>query len=227
MSEDTTESMSACKITAEWDEGKEDDFKELHRAIHNGQAQKFTALDDVEDTSSEEDDEEPQEVGPRLLWAAQHGHALLLEELLSADTALIHFRDADGYTALHRAAYSHQTDCLKLLLLHGADLNAVTPEGWTPLHSACRWNAHDCVEILLAQGANVNHVTEGGQTPLHLAAFAGHSRQTLQLLFLHPDLRCNSKNCQGDTAKDIALRNGNCVRLFDLVEPAVTNEEET
>ena len=52
------------------------------------------------------------------------------------------------------------------------------------------------MEILLAWGADVNAETQGQQTPLHLAAFAGNSRDTLQLLIMHPDLRPQSFNCQ-------------------------------
>ena len=52
------------------------------------------------------------------------------------------------------------------------------------------------MEILLAWGADVNAETQGQQTPLHLAAFCGNSRDTLQLLIMHPDLRPQSFNCQ-------------------------------
>ena len=69
-----------------------------------------------------------------------------------------------------------------------------------------RWNAASCVEVLLAWGADVNAETQGRQTPLHLAAFCGNSRDTLQLLLMHPDLRPLSFNCQHDTPRDIALR---------------------
>jgi len=90
---------------------------------------------------------------------------------------------------------------------------------WHPLHSACRWNASSCVEILLNQGANVNAQTRGCQTPLHLAAFSGNSRSTLELLLMHPYIQPDVKNCQQDTAKDIALRNKNSPELFDLTLP--------
>ena len=58
----------------------------------------------------------------------------------------------------------------------------------------------------MAWGADVNAETQGRQTPLHLAAFCGNSRDTLQLLLMHPDLRPLSFNCQHDTPRDIALR---------------------
>ena len=82
---------------------------------------------------------------------------------------------------------------------------------------------------LLPQGADVNAVSEGGQTPLHLAAFHGKARETLQLLFSRPELRSAGKNAQGDTPRDIAVRQGQCcLRYFDgdLLSEAVTRVDE-
>lgn len=45
--------------------------------------------------------------------------------------------DEDGYTPLHRAAYSNNVDIAKILLQHGANVNARTEFEWTPLHSVC------------------------------------------------------------------------------------------
>ena len=78
----------------------------------------------------------------------------------------------------------------------------------------------------------MNAVSEGGQTPLHLAAFHGKARETLQLIFSRPELRSAGKNAQGDTPRDIAVRQGKCcLRYFDsdLLSEAVTrvDEEET
>ena len=59
-----------------------------------------------DDSSSEEDDSEPEEPGPKFLWAAQHNNVDLIKNLYSQDPNLVKFADSDGYTALHRAAYS-------------------------------------------------------------------------------------------------------------------------
>jgi len=212
-----------------WQEGEEDDFSELHEAIRAGKVSKFNRNDlDEDEVSSDGDDDEEEDPGPkahpgeRLLWAAQNNRLELVDELLPLRKGLINYRDSDGYTALHRASYSNHPEMVLKLLERGADVAAETSEDqWKPLHSACRWNAAACAEILMAWGADVNALTQGNQTPLHLAAFAGNSRDTLQLLIMHPDLNPLSFNCQQDTAKDIALRNGNCVDLFELVQPHV------
>jgi len=235
---------SAVKLETEWAEAGEDEsFNELHEAIAAGKTEVFKAenpglsyeASEASDTSDEEDEEEPSETEPgqRLLWAAQRGKMELVKEIVETAAnprEVVRHADEDGYTALHRASYSNHAEVVNFLLLSaGADLSARTADGWTPLHSAARWNAYACVEILLAQGADVNAVSEGGQTPLHLAAFHGKARETLQLLFSTPELRSAGKNAQGDTPKDIAVRQGKCCLGYfegDLLSEAVTRPDE-
>ena len=115
-------------------EGNETDFKDLREAIKAGKTKKneFVAddsdgeSDDPEDVSkimqnseffpqpneneSEDEDEddsvEPEDPGLKLLWAAQHDKTELIQDLLKVNPDLVKFSDSDGYTALHRAAYS-------------------------------------------------------------------------------------------------------------------------
>ncbi len=95
------------------------------------------------------------------------------------------YQDNDGYTAMHRAAYSNNLEVVKYLLtfedrhdmpeLH--QLLVKTEMGWTPLHSAAYWNAFQIVDYFLKFGhANVNAQSSGGQTPLHLAASQSSGR---------------------------------------------------
>lgn len=221
--EDVTEGeTSSSHVSAQipWSEGQPQDFIGLQEAIASGQAKRdeFEAEDD---SSSSEDDEEPGENQPgnRLLWASQHNRLDLMQVLLESQPDLVKFADEDGYTALHRAAYSDNREVCVALLMAGSDLAARTNDGWTPLHSASRWNSASCVELLLAWGADVNSTTQGGQTPLHLAAFCAKSRNSLLLLLNHPRIQPMTKNCQEDTPADIARRNGNSVDLFDLLLP--------
>ena len=53
---------------------------------------------------------------------------------------LINQRDQDGYSALHRAAYSNAFQASAFLLEKGSSVTLKTNDGWTPLHSAARWN---------------------------------------------------------------------------------------
>jgi hypothetical protein len=41
-----------------------------------------------------------------MLWASENGKFSVVERLILADPALIHTKDKDGYTPLHRACYN-------------------------------------------------------------------------------------------------------------------------
>ena len=56
-----------------------------------------------------------------------------------------------GRTALHFVTQAGSTDCLNMLINHGADVNAVDVENAAPLHLA---TAHDVINILLAKGGD-------------------------------------------------------------------------
>ena len=111
--------------------GAENDFKELHDAIKDGKVGQNEFINDSSESSdnenltnksiqksaadqdpassSEEDETEPNpdQPGPRFLWAAQNDDRIeILKEILSKNPNVIKFADEDGYTALHRAAYS-------------------------------------------------------------------------------------------------------------------------
>lgn len=100
--------------------------------------------------------------GEQLLDAAEEGNIERVKELLEANADLIRYKDADGYTALHRACYEHHVEVASILISHGCEIDAACLQGWTPLHSASHWNAFRCVRVLLENGANVNAQTEGG-----------------------------------------------------------------
>lgn len=91
---------------------------------------------------------------------------------------------------------------------------------------------------LLENGADVNATTNGGtvvnlvlferelmqslgQTPLHLAASHGASKETLELLLLHPLINPALENGAGETAYAIARRSGVYYPLFEIFEPCI------
>ncbi|POM81762.1 Ankyrin-like protein [Phytophthora palmivora] len=65
---------------------------------------------------------------------------------------------------------SVQLQLAKLLLKHGADVNAANTATATPLHHAMRRYDFDLVDALLENGADVNQRNRFGDTPLHQAA---------------------------------------------------------
>lgn len=137
------------------------------------------------------------------------------------------FKDSDGYTALHRAAYSNSIEVVKYLtsfednsempLLN--QLEARTDMGWTPLHSAVYWNSYQVVEYLLKYlNADPNLKSNSGQTCLHLAAQQSNIRETLLLLLTSPFINFSIKNDQGESALEIATRSSKYNALYEITQ---------
>ncbi|XP_030634654.1 ankyrin repeat domain-containing protein 49 [Chanos chanos] len=154
-----------------------------------------------------------------LLWAAEKNRLATVERLLAGDPSLLRCRDEDGYTPLHRAAYSGHLGVVLALLAAGADVNARTADEWTPLHSSCRWGHTAVASCLLRHGAEVNAMTSGRLTPLQLAAGNPLAGQTIELLLSQRLLDAGLKNSAGETAYEIAHRTSPYYSLFEVTEP--------
>lgn len=68
-----------------------------------------------------------------LHYAALHGRAAAVEELLKQGAAHGACDHRGGYTPLHLAADAGQCEVISRLFALGADLEAVSTKGWTPL----------------------------------------------------------------------------------------------
>ena len=73
------------------------------------------------------------------------------------------------------------SDCVKLLVKSGADVNKATVNGWTALHLASLDGYADVVKSLLDLGANVNATSAINWTPL-IAAIVGNQYQCARAL---------------------------------------------
>ena len=107
-------------------------------------------------------------------WAASTGHFILVQAILNhvplgKPRKLVNDRTSRGKTALHLAPQRGQSDMVRLLLNHGANIEAASEGGWTPLLIAAKAGYADVVEALLGADnpANVNARTSSGMIALH------------------------------------------------------------
>jgi uncharacterized protein len=120
-------------------------------------------------------DQEPANpVNGELLDAAKGDNFEEVEAALNAGADINH-ANRFGDTALMRAADKGNTDIVKLLLKHNADVNLASH--WyktTALLNAAYRQYTDIVRLLIDHNANVNHADQGGYTVLMYAAGKGN-----------------------------------------------------
>ncbi|XP_045458809.1 ankyrin repeat domain-containing protein 49 [Melitaea cinxia] len=212
------------------DESKIKDFKEISEEIERCKMNPATSgmfVSGWDDADQDVDLVKNPKANPidHVLWAAENGELETLRELLTKQPGLVHATDSDGYTPLHRAAYSNHVNVISYLLSVGANVGVKTELGWTPLHSACNWNNYASAARLLAAGSNPGALSDGGQTPLHLAAAISHCKSTLLVLFLREDIVEISRrpNNSDETPEQLARSHGIYAPLFEMVLPAASH----
>lgn len=80
--------------------------------------------------------------------------------------------DTNGMTMLMYAAYTNSVESARLLLDHGANVNAATPDGTTALHYTQEnpWGSPGVIAVLLEHGADPNAAGDDQMAALWLAA---------------------------------------------------------
>ncbi|XP_064599919.1 serine/threonine-protein phosphatase 6 regulatory ankyrin repeat subunit B-like [Liolophura sinensis] len=162
-----------------------------------------------------------------LAEASQNGNCSLLKQLLaegaSPDAAefnrSLFYASKNYITPLQFAASAGHTECVDMLIKHGADINARDRFDVTAVHMAAEHGRLKCLQMLLDSGAEVHVPTKyskhgsytavphvGGTTPLHLAALHNHTKCVMELIWNGADY--NTVDELGRTSLYIAAQNG-------------------
>jgi ankyrin repeat protein len=141
-----------------------------------------------------------------------------IAELLIAKGAKVNAkRKRDGATPLHEAASRGNADIVKVLLSHGAVVDAKANGGQTPLYFAVVDGHRDIVELLIAKGADVNIKVGEVNTPL-LEAAVNHYANVVNLLI--------AKGAKLDIFSAIALGKSEEIGKFLKADPALIRAKD-
>jgi ankyrin repeat protein len=175
--------------------------------------------------------------GTSVLEAAAAVNNLEFARLLVDKGADPNTKDEAGFTALGMAAANgdRSTEMVKLLLDHGAAVNAVSVDTLetvkngnirsgrlTPLLMATPQANYETVELLLKAGAKVNAQDIRGMTPLELAVATDHGDPRIVRLLLSKGADPAIKSTDGETAADWARKYGQPAVLEALGLPRQT-----
>eukprot|EP00747_Dinoflagellata_sp_TGD_P159233 gnl/TRDRNA2_/TRDRNA2_177874_c0_seq54.p1 gnl/TRDRNA2_/TRDRNA2_177874_c0~~gnl/TRDRNA2_/TRDRNA2_177874_c0_seq54.p1 ORF type:complete len:143 (-),score=26.60 gnl/TRDRNA2_/TRDRNA2_177874_c0_seq54:174-602(-) len=129
-----------------------------------------------------------------------------------------------GNALILASLYGNHHNKLKLLVDHGAPLNATDGQGAQAIHAASIADLNSLHELILL-GANIHAADASGQQPLHFAAATG-SMETLRLL-LSKGANKNAKDGSGLLAVDHvsqgASLQGHAARA--ILQPATEKEQ--
>ncbi|KAG8571010.1 hypothetical protein GDO81_011504 [Engystomops pustulosus] len=115
-------------------------------------------------------------------WAARKGNLALLQLLLNSGRVDVDCRDSTGATALMVASYAGHIQCVRELVLQGADINLQRDSGATALFFASQQGHNEIVKFLFEFGASTEFTSRDGGTALLAACQHGHCRVVETLL---------------------------------------------
>lgn len=140
--------------------------------------------------------------------ATAAGNAERVSQILKRDPEAAKRWSADGFTALHFAAFFNRPQIARDLIRHGADVAAVAqnPMKVMPLHSAAAAPSREIVSLLLQSGAPASARQHGGWTALHQAAQIADLEMVRDLLGHGADI--SARTDDGKLPADMAEAKG-------------------
>lgn len=151
--------------------------------------------------------------------AVSSGNAELVSALLLAGANPNSFQSPNDIplVAAIRSRKPARTEVVRLLIQHGADVNAPGVLDASALHAAVAESSAELVELLLKNGADINiHLDADECTPLFCAAL-WEKEEMVKLLLAH-GADHQLRNATTSTAPlDEAIRNGNVTILSMLL----------
>lgn len=144
-----------------------------------------------------------------LFWAAERGHANVVELLLKTGKVNANSKGEYSWTPLHWASAKGYKTIVKLLLENGkVDPDSKDEDSQTPLSWAAKKGHETIVELLLETGnVDVDSKDKDNQTPLSRAAKSGHE-SVVKLLLNTEKVDVDSRDGYGQTPLSWAAEKG-------------------
>ncbi|CAL5330573.1 unnamed protein product [Camellia sinensis] len=140
----------------------------LHLACRRGSAELVEAILEYKDANVDVLDKDGD---PPLVFALAAGSPECVRALIRRRANVqSRLREGFGPSVAHVCAYHGQPDCMRELLLAGADPNAVDDEGESVLHRAVVKKYTECAVVILENGGckSMASLNSKNLTPLHL-----------------------------------------------------------